>query len=351
MKKNTGSSFNTLTVASYWIEYLLDAALHAGCNLSDDLIQLGVSDEDLESPGARIPLETEHCLLMSAIRQTGDRYFGLHMGERIRPHFMGELGYASMSSANLGQAIELAIPYLRLTTEFARMESHWENEHLILKWVTPFSDLPAARHRVEAYFAACIVFGRWIIGNDGHPVEICFSHPGPANTEEYERVFQCPVRFSQAEDAIVVSREVLNLPLIDADPDVHRVMRSRVQQAMSQFQARDGLLDAVRAEIRKLLTMTTPQLENVATAMGIKPWTLRRRLRAEDADFTALLDDERKALAVDWLLNTDRAVSQIASDLGYSEQSAFNRAFRRWFDCTPVAYRQRSANKSENLQP
>lgn len=348
MDKSAGTRFGTLTVASYWIEYLLDAALHAGCDLSSDLVRLGVSDEDLESPGARISLETEHSLLLSAIEQTGDRYFGLHMGERIRPRFMGELGYASMSSANLGQAIELAIPYLRLTTEFARMESCWENDHLILKWITPFGDLPAARHRVEAYFAACIVFGRWIIGNDGHPVEILFAHPGPANTEEYARVFQCPVRFSQSRDAIVISRRVLDLPLRDADADVHRVMRNRVQQAMSQFQARDSLLDAVRAEIRKLLTMTTPQLENVADAMGIKPWTLRRRLRAEDADFTALLDEERKALAVDWLLNTDRAVSQIASDLGYSEQSAFNRAFRRWFDCTPLAYRQQTGRPHDH---
>jgi len=74
--------------------------------------------------------------------------------------------------------------------------------------------------------------------------------------------------------------------------------------------------------------------------LGIKPWTLRRQLRAENTDFSSLLEDERRRLACDWLLHSDRSVNQIALDLGYSEQSAFNRAFKRWFGVTPVHYRE-----------
>ena len=66
---------------------------------------------------------------------------------------------------------------------------------------------------------------------------------------------------------------------------------------------------------------------------------LRRRLRAEQADFSTLLEEERRRLACDWLLHSNRSVNQIALDLGYSEQSAFNRAFKRWFGVTPVSYR------------
>ena len=334
------TSPGSLTVASYWIEYLLDAALHQGCDLSGELIRLGISEEQLESPQARIPLRSEQSLLMTAIERTGDPLFGLHMGELIRPRFMGELGYASMSSANLRQAVELAIAFTRLTTEYADIDARWENDNLALIWNTPLRDTEASRHRVEAYFAGCITFGRWITGTDEAPREVRFSHPAPDDDSEYRRIFRCPVLFDQPENMLVVDERLLDLPLRDADPEVHRIMRTRVQQAMTQYRARGNLLDQVRSEIQQQLSQGVVQLEGVAAAMGIKPWTLRRRLRSEDADFTSLLDEERKTLAVDWLRNSKRPISQIAADLGYSEQSAFNRAFRRWFDCTPVAFRE-----------
>ena len=113
MSNVASARFGSLTVASFWTEYLLDAALHAGVDLSEALIRLGVSEEDLESPAARIPLSVENRLLEHAVARSGDPLFGLHMGEGIRPRFMGELGYASMSSATLRDAIELMIPFSR----------------------------------------------------------------------------------------------------------------------------------------------------------------------------------------------------------------------------------------------
>ena len=335
------SRFGSLTVASFWLEYLLDAALHAGCDLSADLIQLGVTDEQLESPQARIPLRIEHQLFCRALEHSGDPHFGLHMGERIRPRFMGELGYASMSGATLRQAVDLMVPFLRVTSEFADAELRKSEDSVAVLWHTGFEDLQEARHRVEAYFAAAIIFGRWITGSEENPREIRFRHPAPSiGTEEYQRIFRCPVSFGAEDNAIVLDNRLLDMPLKDADPELHHIMRNRVQQAVTRFHARDNLIDRVRAEIRTQLERTIPQVENVAEGMGMKPWTLRRRLRAENTDFSSLLEKERQQLASDWLLNSDRSVSQIAADLGYSEQSAFNRAFKRWFDTTPLLYRQ-----------
>ena len=124
-----------------------------------------------------------------------------------------------------------------------------------------------------------------------------------------------------------------------ADPEVNRIARSRMQRAVTQYRARDNLLEQVRLEIQQRLVDGVPQLEPIAERLGVKPWTLRRRLRAEQADFSTLLEEERRRLACDWLLHSNRSVNQIALDLGYSEQSAFNRAFKRWFGVTPVSYR------------
>lgn len=341
MSSKPANRFGSLTVAAHWIEFLLDAAEALGCDLSPELARQGIDRNKLDNPATRIPLRYEHSLLMHALEATGDPLFGLHMGEMIRPRFMGELGYASMSSANLGEAIDLMVPFSRLTTEFARLRGRSEDGRLALIWETEFEDLPGARHRVEAFFAAAITFGRWITGSDENPVSVSFRHEAPEDGEaEHKRVFGCPVHFGHSEAAIVLDRRLLSIPLRDADPDVHRVMRARIQHALTSYRARDSLLDKVRAEIQAQMPQRPPQLESVAEVLGMKPWTLRRRLRTENTDFSTLLDAERQHLARDRLLYSEHTVSQIAADLGYSEQSAFNRAFRRWYGCTPVEYRQ-----------
>lgn len=341
MAATPASRMGGLTVAAHWIEFLRDAAARLGCDLSPELARLGIDETTLAASNNRISLQYEDELLQRALRDTDDPLFGLHMGEMIRPRFMGELGYAAMSSATLGDAINLMIPFSRITTEFARLDSRSENGRLTLIWETPFEDLPEARHRAEAFFAAAITFGRWITDSDRAPVRVSFRHAAPDRSAEYERVFGCPVAFEQPETAVVLDRTLLDLPLRDADPDVHRIMRTRIQHAMTSYRARDHLLDQVRAEIQRQIPRRPPQLESVAEALDLKPWTLRRRLRAENTDFSTLLDAERQEAARDRLLYSEHSVSQIAAELGYSEQSAFNRAFRRWFGCTPVDYRAR----------
>lgn len=337
-------SYTTLlqqrTVAPFWLEFLLDAALRSGVDLSSSLVELGVSNEDLENPQSRIAMAVEDQLIRQALIHSNDPLFGLHMGEVIRPRFMGELGYASMSSATLRDAIELMIPFMKVTTEYAALRFEWRNNYLWLIWESDMESLPTYPMRIDANFAAAITFGRWILGKNYNPELIHLHHPPQGAEAEYLRIFGCEVAFQQSENAIVLSDDILDLPLRDADPEVHKLARSRMQRAVTQYHARDNLLDQVRLEIQKCLQDGVPQLEPIADELGVKPWTLRRQLRAENTDFSSMLEEERRRLACDWLLHSERSVNQIALDLGYSEQSAFNRAFKRWFGMTPVSYRE-----------
>lgn len=336
-----------LTASSLYIEYILDYALSRGCDLTGALIELGVTEEQLNDPAARIPLTVEQALLERGIAGTGDPLFGLHMGEQIRPRFMGSLGYASMSSARLRDAITLMLPYQRVTTEFGTTHAAEQADRYVIHWedAPATRGLPQSRQRVENYFAACITFGRWITGSAENPAEIRFAHAAPADTAElaeYRRIFRCPVHFDAGENSISLPLRVLDLPLRDADADVHKVMRGRVQRELSTYQARGGLREQVRHAIHEDMLEGAPSIDSVALRLGLKPWTLRRRLKVDNLDFTTLLDDVRKALADEWLRNSSRTVSDIAGSLGYSEQSAFNRAFRRWFNATPIEYRERA---------
>ncbi|EKF72968.1 AraC family transcriptional regulator [Alcanivorax hongdengensis A-11-3] len=333
-------SLKQSTAASFWLEYLLDAALQAGIDLTDELIRLGVSDAQLEAPQARISLETENALFDAALQRSDDPLFGLHMGEHVRPRFLGELGYASMSSATLGDAIELMIPFNAVSSEFTRLRFAWQDGNLWLIWDTPFEHLPSCPARLEAMFAASITYGRWLIGAERNPLAVHFKHAPQGELHEYQRLFRCPVTFEAQDYAVCLEAELLDLPLPDADAEVHRLARNRMQQAVTRYHARDDLLQQVRLEIEKRLQQGVPQLEMIAEQLGMKPWTLRRRLRAEGTDFSALLEDHRRQLACDWLRHSQRSVNQIALELGYSEQSAFNRAFKRWLGVTPLHYRE-----------
>lgn len=332
---HSASASSSLTVASFWIEYLLDAARRAGVEITPTL-----------APDERVSLNLERRLFEKAIRDSGDPLFGLHMGECIRPRFMGELGYASMSSATLRDAIELMIPFNRVTSEFTELRFEWRDDGLWLIWEPLFDDGDIGRHRLEALMGASVVFGRWILGAGYNPRAAHFRHRPPDHdaSAEYRRLFGCPVHFQGRHNALVLAPSVLDLPLRDADPEVNRVARSRVQRAVSRYRARDDLLEKVRLEIQRRLTDgVAPQLEPIAERLDVKPWTLRRRLRAEQTDFSTLLEEQRRLLACDWLRHSDRSVNRIALDLGYSEQSAFNRAFKRWFGVTPLHYRDGDA--------
>lgn len=336
-----------LSASTLYIEYILDHALARGCDLTGALIELGVTDEQLNHSGARIPLDIENALMERAIAGTGDALFGLHMGERIRPRFMGSLGYASMSSAKLRDAITLMLPYQRVTTEFGTTTAQEEGDRLVIRWVDApeTAGLANARHRVENYFAACITFGRWITGSQESPGEVAFAHAPAGDVAEYERVFRCPVHFNAGANTISLPLRVLDLRLRDADPEVHRVMTGRVKQELSSYNARGSLLDQVRHAILEDLLERAPSIESVAERLSLKPWTLRRKLKVDNLDFSTLLDDVRRDLAVEWLRDTDRTVNDIAISLGYSEQSAFNRAFRRWFDAAPVEFREKNRRR------
>lgn len=344
MSASLSSSLKLRTVAPFWLEFLLDAALRAGVDLSAALVDLGISNDDLENPQSRIAMTVENQLLKQAMQESGDPLFGLHMGEGIRPRFMGELGYASMSSATLGDAIELMIPFTKVTSECAQLRFEWRDKSLWLIWESDLETLSTYPARIDANFAAAIVYGRWLIGKEMSPARVLFRHPPQGDEQEYQRVFRCQIAFEQPHNAIVLDADLLDLPLRDADPEMHKVARSRMQRAVTQYHARDNLLEQVRLEIQKRLQQGVPQLEPIADQLAIKPWTLRRQLRAENTDFSSLLEDERRRLACDWLMHSDRSVNQIALDLGYSEQSAFNRAFKRWFGVTPVHYREQQGS-------
>lgn len=328
------------TVATSWIELIIDTAMQMGVDLTEELNRLKITDKMLVDPIGRVSIQAEQHLIKCVVERANDPVFGLHMGENVRPSAVGVLGYAGMSSATLRDSIFLMIQYERFRTDIARCQVQEDNDSITLNW-NPETETPEYhRQRVEATLSSWVSFGRWITGKTyENPKVVNFQHSAPADISEYKRIFRCEVNFSQKNNSVSVDKSLLDIRLKDADPEVFRVVKSKLEQMVSAYNARGNLLQQVKVAIENQLNAGTPTLESVASCLDMKPWTLRRKLRAEECDFTTLLDDIRKQLAHRFLQDKNFPISDIAAALGYSEQSAFNRAFKRWYLCTPVEYR------------
>lgn len=330
-----------LTVSSTYMQYLLDAARDLGCDLYADLAQYGLSEAMLNSPEVRIPMNTEEAIFERILTTLNDPFFGLHMGEKVRPASAGAMGYATMSAPDLGSAVNVMLQYERYRSELAECTLEQHDDSFSIYWTPIDGQSEKHRHRVEAAFSAWLNFGRWITRSDASPRLVHFRHSQPSeDLNEYQRIFNCPVLFEQKDNRIELGYDLWSLPLADADEDIHRLTRERIEKLLSVYYARDDFLMRVRMVLAENIQSGTPSIEALAESLSMKTWTLRRRLSSEGTDFTQLLDQTRIELASKYLADAAMPISDIATRLGYSEQSAFNRAFKRWFDCTPATYRQ-----------
>jgi AraC-like DNA-binding protein len=171
-------------------------------------------------------------------------------------------------------------------------------------------------------------------------VEVQLAHPAPPHVSEHARVFRAPVSFGCATNAVVIEREFVERQVPAADERLYPVLRRYLDGVLKEMPPEEGLLAAVRRIVGELMRDGDPTLVQVARKLDMGPRTLQRRLKEDRVDFRALVDDTRRRFALNYLRDRKHTLTEIAYLLGYSEVSAFNRAFRRWTGATPSDYRR-----------
>jgi AraC-like DNA-binding protein len=148
----------------------------------------------------------------------------------------------------------------------------------------------------------------------------------------------CPLQFASASSSLLFQRRYLDMPLLQDE----RTLKHFLERSPADLLARPDEGDSLSSRLRRLLSRDTehwPDLESVAQQLHVSPQTLRRHLREEGASFQGLKDQLRRDIAIYHLGRADLSLQQIAEQLGFSEPSAFHRAFKKWTGLTPGAYR------------
>jgi AraC-like DNA-binding protein len=297
---------------------------------------------DLADRDARVTELEAAQLFNRASALVGDPDLGLHVAEHIRPGHYGVLGYVAMACGTLGEALQCQQRYQGLVLSIAPMEMRTVGGKVTLSW-SPDTD---SRYRQLAEFnlAAMLTFVRWITGRTLVPLGVDFAYAAPERLDEHRRVFGCPIRFQQGCYRLIVPFAWQALPLIQPDPVMRQLMdRLARQQMLSLAQADDPLVRA-RGLIARSLSDGEVPLARVAEQLHVSPRTFQRKLQERGESFTQLVDGVRREMAERYLADPALDLTDIAFLLGYSEQSAFTRAYKRWTGGAPQAARKGRSN-------
>ncbi|HVF57519.1 MAG TPA: AraC family transcriptional regulator [Pyrinomonadaceae bacterium] len=301
----------------------------------------GLDPASLEDADRRMPFTQFVAFYNRAAQLTGDPLLGLHVGERISPNMFDVLGYVAMNSPDFGEAMRRLMRYHRIWDDGIgyRMETFGDEVHFSFSYVVA-CPVEERRQDCESTMAIIVRFARVATGTEWEPREVHFEHAAPVDTSEHERVFRAPVRFEMASNKIIFDRSLLALPLEGADAGLCAVLDRHAEELLAKTESRGAVSQKVRQLLQEAMHEGDAGLEAVSNRMGLSSRTLQRKLKEEGTSHQDLLDEMRRDLSKRYLREPGMAICEVAYLLGFSEPSAFHRAFRRWTGITPKEYRQ-----------
>ncbi len=318
----------------------------AGIPPESVLGRAGIDVSKLHDPEHRLSHKQIVDLWREAPAALGDSNFGLHAAEFIHSSALSlgrldVLDYLARASATLGEALGRFDRYQRMLheelIEIALVLGEREPRLVVRLLDVPGGSL---RHAAECALALLWLRTRTLTGGTFAPAAVHFQHARPDDLQEYRRIFDTALlEFASESDAIVLPPDALALPLATADPKLCALLDRQAEELVAGFGPQTALGARVRKQIHRSLCGGDASIELVAAALGVGVRTLQRQLREEGLLYKQLLEEVRCELAANYLRDEERTLAEVAFLLGFSEVSAFHRAFRRWTGKTPAAFR------------
>ncbi len=304
----------------------------------------GEAEVDLNcigNPTAGMELKSFCGLFESASKHTRNDNFGLWFGNQFTPSDLGLWGYAAISSPTLGAALDNLIDLFRFHQQCSLLRLTKSSYAGMLQLEYQVRDPQIIQRRQDAELSLGMFLNvfRNCYGQHWHPEEVYFEHPKPENCNEHQTAFNAPVFFNQNVNAIVFKEKELERRMPQCDLKLMSMMRVCLETLGNGTPLTQNLIDRIRNVIRANLSSSCPSLEQVAEAMHMSASAVQRNLAWEGLSYTDLVEETRQNLAQIYLRQRNLSLSEIAYLLGYSELSAFSRAFRRWTGQSPRSHR------------
>ena len=303
--------------------------------------QAGIVVPEVLAPTDRIELDKADALLEIVIQLIHDPAFGLQAARCWHPANLGVLGYAWLSSSTLRTGLRRLERYHRLVGERGATEIEEVPQGIKVRFRANRGDpaeVPVAAVAVDMAMALLLDMCRMNAGAALRPIAVTLRRKKPESTDPYIRFFGCPVQFGATENAFLLSMEDADSLLPSSNKQLASVFDKMLGEELAQLDKSD-VVARCRAAVLEYLTSGEVSEEDTAKQLHMSPRTLQRKLAEARLTYQQLVDETRRDLALRYIDDMKRSISDITFSLGFSQPSAFTRAFKRWTGLSPTDYR------------
>lgn len=323
--------------------YLIQGMQSAGIDLSDKLHQIGIHPHALDPQGyIQRDLEWK---IQNHLTQGYDPHFGIFIGQQYSLSGYGPYLMLLLTSSTVKNAVDEAIYFQQLTYLFGQLEIQIDEKYLYLK----YRPVKGYEHSLRTYaeIAGTYKFIKDIykmLGLQDVEIKVKLAFPYPSegsNLEQCKLFYGLNAQFDSNETVFACDFSILNQTLSTSDSVMHAVYKKRCEEEIEllghQTQHEADLVFKIK-NFLQLQNGVIPKINDIAIALSLPERTLRHRLSLQNTNFKIIKDDFLKQRAERLLMDQDLTIEEIAVVLGYSEASAFNHAFKRWFGISPKQY-------------
>jgi AraC-like DNA-binding protein len=306
-------------------------------NVDPDLVlsKAGVDPGIFARPENAIAYSKLGQLVAVCVKITGCDDFGLRVGARSGPTAMGLTGIVSVNSQTVRDGIGVILATLRTSDTGGEAFLSVRDGLASFGYTVVAPDIEAAEQIEDASVAIALNVMRRFFGQDWRPIRAKFARKPPRDMRLFTQLFDVPLHFDQPRTCIEFDAEALDLPIASHDPDYAEILKPLLEQAARE--TTPDFLSAIKSIIRTEVAAGTLSRDRLCKALKLTGRTLSNRLEAHGVTYSKLADEARFEAARDLLLR-GRPISNVASQLGFAEQSAFTRAFKTWAGAPPARW-------------
>jgi len=269
----------------------------------------------------------------------------VRVGASMRLDEYGALGLAFKAATTLGASYARVERYARLWTSVVEYELRPDPRGTLYVLHRAGERRLGLRLSNEASLASSVSLARQVSMEPVTPLEVHVQHAAPKSVKAHADWFGCPIHFEADLDAILFSHQTLAQPNILGDAGISRYLVSHLDEELSEIADEVPLVTETKDAIAQALSEGAPKMADIARGLGLSGRSFHRRLSEHGMSFQTLTEETRRKLAEGLLREQGHSLAEIAFLTGFSEQSAFTRAFKRWVGMTPASYRKARAGR------
>lgn len=327
------------TIAICFVAAALQSVLDRDLDADELLAKVGLSSGLLQVPQARVSAKHYGALWRAVAAALDDEFFGQD-SRRMKVGSFAMLCHAVLGCKTLRQALDRSLRFFALILDdiSGSAERNAKEARIVLH------ETPGAPPRIFAHeLMLMLLYGLscWLVGRRIPILRTEFSYGEPAHSAEYRLMYCADLRFNRPNTSLSFDAVYLDLPVVQNERTAKEFLRTAPENILLKYKNGSSLSARVRRRLRQFLPGAVPDFEELAQQMSMTPATMRRRLHEEGESYQSIKDKLRRDLAISYLSHSRRSVMDIALELGFSERSAFHRAFRKWTGASPGEFRRK----------